>query len=100
MGYFQGLVGVLLDHQEQAGTGDQGARDGDHLLLAAAEGAGELVLAFGEAGEALQHGGDAALHGGLGVGEDGGSGEGRGDAGGAAERGSAVKGVIYRRGVA
>ena len=43
-------LGRLVE-DEEAGVGHQGAADGEHLLLAAGEGAGGLGAALGEAGE-------------------------------------------------
>ena len=50
-----------LVHQQQLRRRDERARDRHHLLLAAAERAGDLVVALPQAREALEHLVDAAL---------------------------------------
>ena len=52
--------GGLIQH-EQAGLGHQGPAHGQHLLLAAGQGAGHLVLPLLQAGEALIHVGDTLV---------------------------------------
>ena len=51
-----------LVHQQELRRGDEGAGDRNHLLLAAAQRTGHLVVALAQSREALEHLVDAALH--------------------------------------